>query len=212
MFNEYFNPPPSSVSQVQVAATAPRPVDLASSPLSTTIDQDALSTNSTSQGSSSNVQSSHTPLELLGKWTKNHPLANVIVDPSRSVSTRKQLKTDAMWCYFNAFPTSVEPKNFKESMLESTWIEAMQEDIYEFERLKVWELVPCLDRDKPTHVYKLKKEIYGLKQAPCATEYQLVDIFTKALPRERSHFLINKLGMQSMSLETLQSLTEEEKV
>ncbi|GKC03597.1 hypothetical protein Tco_0995207 [Tanacetum coccineum] len=52
---------------------------------------DPLHEDSTSQGSSSNVRPSYTPLDLLGKWTKNHPLANVIGDPSRSVSTRKQL-------------------------------------------------------------------------------------------------------------------------
>ncbi|GJY27153.1 integrase, catalytic region, zinc finger, CCHC-type containing protein [Tanacetum coccineum] len=46
---------------------------------------------STSQGSSSNVRQTHTPFEHLGKWTKNHPIANVIGDPSRSVSMRKQL-------------------------------------------------------------------------------------------------------------------------
>ncbi|GJQ97894.1 hypothetical protein Tco_0009033 [Tanacetum coccineum] len=72
-----------------------------------------------------NVQSSHTPFELLGKCTKNHLLENMIGDPSRSVSTRKQLKTGAMWCYFDAFLTSVEPKNFKEAMIESSWSEAM---------------------------------------------------------------------------------------
>ncbi|GJW03068.1 hypothetical protein Tco_1561924 [Tanacetum coccineum] len=44
----------------------------------------------------------------------------------------------------------------------------------------------------------------------CArTEYQLVDIFTKALRRERLEFLINKLGMKSMSSETLKRLAEE---
>ncbi|GJZ74035.1 hypothetical protein Tco_0638181 [Tanacetum coccineum] len=42
------------------------------------------------------------------------------------------------------------------------------------------------------------------------TEYQIADIFTKALPRERFNFLINKLGMKSISLETLKSLVEEE--
>ncbi|GJR92393.1 hypothetical protein Tco_0264567 [Tanacetum coccineum] len=41
-------------------------------------------------------------------------------------------------------------------------------------------------------------------------EYQLVDIFTKALGRERLEFLINKLGMRSMSPETLKRLAEEE--
>ncbi|GJU37998.1 retrovirus-related pol polyprotein from transposon TNT 1-94 [Tanacetum coccineum] len=38
------------------------------------------------------------------------------------------------------------------------------------------------------------------------TMYQLADIFTKALPRERFEFLINKLGMKSMFPETLKSL------
>ncbi|GJT36412.1 hypothetical protein Tco_0926831 [Tanacetum coccineum] len=41
-------------------------------------------------------------------------------------------------------------------------------------------------------------------------EYQLADIFTKPLPRERFNFLIEKLGMRSMSRETLKCLTEEE--
>nr|GEU65266.1 hypothetical protein [Tanacetum cinerariifolium] len=40
-------------------------------------------------------------------------------------------------------------------------------------------------------------------------EYQLADIFTKALGRERIEFLINKLGMRSFMLETLQQLTDE---
>ncbi|GJZ99083.1 retrovirus-related pol polyprotein from transposon TNT 1-94 [Tanacetum coccineum] len=46
---------------------------------------------SNSQGSSSNVRQTHTPFEYLDKWTKNNPIANVIGDPSRSVSMRKQL-------------------------------------------------------------------------------------------------------------------------
>ncbi|GJZ47890.1 hypothetical protein Tco_0601722 [Tanacetum coccineum] len=48
-------------------------------------------------------------------------------------------------------------------------------------------------------------ELYFVK-----TEYQLADIFTKALPGERFQFLIHKLGMKSISLETLKSLAEEE--
>nr|GFC01233.1 copia protein [Tanacetum cinerariifolium] len=42
------------------------------------------------------------------------------------------------------------------------------------------------------------------------TEYQLADIFTKPLPRERFNFLIEKLDMRSMSLDTLKRLTKEE--
>ncbi|GJQ91454.1 retrovirus-related pol polyprotein from transposon TNT 1-94 [Tanacetum coccineum] len=114
---------------------------------------------STSQGSSSNVRQLHTPLEHLGRWTKDHPIANVIGDPSCSVSTRKQYKTDAIWCYFDAFLTSVEPKNFKQAMTEPTWIDAIQEEIHEFERLEVRELVPC-----PDNVFLIKlKWIYKVK-------------------------------------------------
>ncbi|GJU16446.1 retrovirus-related pol polyprotein from transposon TNT 1-94 [Tanacetum coccineum] len=177
MFDEYFNPPTIAVSPVPEAA-APRVEVLADSPVSTSIDQDAPSTkspktptfhddplnespheDSTSQGSSSNVRQLHTPLEHLGRWTKDHPIANVIGDPSRSVSTRKQLETDAMWCYFDAFLTSVEPKNFKQAMTEPSWIDAMQEEIHEFERLEVWELVSC-----PDNVFLIKlKWIYKVK-------------------------------------------------
>ncbi|GJY80611.1 hypothetical protein Tco_0493362 [Tanacetum coccineum] len=65
------------------------------------------------------------------------PIAIVIGDPSRSVSTRKQLKTNAMWCYFDALLTSIKPKNFKQAMTEPSWIDAMQEEIHEFKRLQV---------------------------------------------------------------------------
>nr|GEV00188.1 retrovirus-related Pol polyprotein from transposon TNT 1-94 [Tanacetum cinerariifolium] len=41
------------------------------------------------------------------------------------------------------------------------------------------------------------------------TEYQLADLFTKALGRERIEFLINKLGMRSFTPETLKQLTDE---
>nr|GEY28237.1 hypothetical protein [Tanacetum cinerariifolium] len=102
MFNKFFNPPLSFISPVPVAA-APRPVDPTGVEESSKTPHfhddplhETLHENMTSQGSSSNVQPYHTPLDLLGKWTKNHPLANMIGDHSRSVSTRKQLKTDAM--------------------------------------------------------------------------------------------------------------------
>ncbi|GJW93838.1 hypothetical protein Tco_0173510 [Tanacetum coccineum] len=48
-------------------------------------------------------------------------------------------------------------------------------------------------------------ELYFVK-----IEYQLADIFTKALGRERLDFLIKKIGMRSMSPETLKRLAEEE--
>ncbi|GJW18154.1 retrovirus-related pol polyprotein from transposon TNT 1-94 [Tanacetum coccineum] len=82
---------------------------------------------------SSDLQHNNQPFDPLRKWTKDHPLDKVIGNPSRPVSTRRQLQTDSIWCYFDAFLTKVEPKNFKEALKESCWIEAMQEQIHEFD-------------------------------------------------------------------------------
>nr|GEX68657.1 hypothetical protein [Tanacetum cinerariifolium] len=165
MFDEYFHPPIITVSPVSVA-TAPRGADLADSLVSTSIDQDAPSTqeqehslnisqgfkessktptfcddplheNLTSQGTSSNVRQTHTSFESLGRWTKYHLIANVIDIPSCSLSMRKQLQTNAMWCYFDGFLNSIKPKNFKQAMTEPLWIDAIQEKIHELERLQV---------------------------------------------------------------------------
>ncbi|GJZ27751.1 hypothetical protein Tco_0572398 [Tanacetum coccineum] len=157
MFDEYFNPPPSVVSLVLVAA-APRPANPTGSPSLTSIYQDTpsastssitqetqspfiskgveeqlqlaqlvddpfldiLTSEPSSQESSANVQLANPPVEHISKWTQIHPLENVIDNPSLPVSTRKQLRTDAMWCFSDAFLTSVEPKNFKEALLESS--------------------------------------------------------------------------------------------
>ncbi|GJT74834.1 retrovirus-related pol polyprotein from transposon TNT 1-94 [Tanacetum coccineum] len=98
------------------------------------------------------------------KWTQAHPLENIIGDKDRPVSTRKQLETDAMWCFFNEFLTHVEPKNFKQALEHSCWIEAMQEEIHEFERLDVWILVPCPDNIliiPLKWIFKIKLDEYG---------------------------------------------------
>ncbi|GKC38045.1 retrovirus-related pol polyprotein from transposon TNT 1-94 [Tanacetum coccineum] len=70
----------------------------------------------------------------LSKWTKDHPLQNVIGDPSRPVSTRLQLHEQALFCYYDTFLTLVEPKTYKDALTHSCWIEAMQEELNEFER------------------------------------------------------------------------------
>ncbi|GJT27891.1 hypothetical protein Tco_0908166 [Tanacetum coccineum] len=88
-----------------------------------------------SEASSSNsVNIDVTPnnqLPHVQKWTQAHPLENIIGDKDRPVSTRKQLETDAMWCFFNEFLTHVEPKTYKQALEHSCWIEAMQEEIHE---------------------------------------------------------------------------------
>ncbi|GJW65742.1 hypothetical protein Tco_0117626 [Tanacetum coccineum] len=54
-------------------------------------------------------------LQHLGKWSKDHPLDNITSNPSRPVSTRKQLATDALWCLYKSVMSKVEPKSLDSS-------------------------------------------------------------------------------------------------
>ncbi|GKD60727.1 retrovirus-related pol polyprotein from transposon TNT 1-94, partial [Tanacetum coccineum] len=87
------------------------------------------------------VHPDHQISEHNSKWTKDHPLENIIGELARPVSTRLQLHKQALFCYYDAFLTSVKPKTYKDALTQSYWIEAMQKELNEFERLEVWELV-----------------------------------------------------------------------
>ncbi|GJT31432.1 retrovirus-related pol polyprotein from transposon TNT 1-94 [Tanacetum coccineum] len=101
----------------------------------------------------SNVHTFNQPHNSEYRWTKDHPLTQVRGNPSKPVQTRRQLATDPEMCMFALTVSIVEPKNIKEAMADSAWIEAMQEELHQFDRLQVWELV-----DKPfgKNVIKLK--------------------------------------------------------
>ncbi|GKE82771.1 hypothetical protein Tco_1552771 [Tanacetum coccineum] len=83
------------------------------------------------------VHPDHQISEHNSKWTKDHPLENIIGELDRPVSTRLQLHEQALFCYYDVFLTAVEPKTYKDALTQSCWIEAMQEELNEFERLGV---------------------------------------------------------------------------
>nr|GEZ03802.1 integrase, catalytic region, zinc finger, CCHC-type, peptidase aspartic, catalytic [Tanacetum cinerariifolium] len=87
------------------------------------------------------------------RWTKDHPLEQVIGNPSQSVRTRRQLESDGEMCMFALTVSRIESKNIKEAMADSTWIESMQEELYQFDRLDIWELV---DRPLCKNVINMK--------------------------------------------------------
>nr|GEY60596.1 retrovirus-related Pol polyprotein from transposon TNT 1-94 [Tanacetum cinerariifolium] len=113
---------------------------------------------------------------------KDHPLEQVIGNPSQSVRTKRQLESDGEICMFALTVSRTEPKNIKEAMAESAWIESMHEELHQFDRLEMdvktaflygplKEEVYVNQPDgfvDPYHldkVYRLKKALYGLKQA-----------------------------------------------
>ncbi|GKD49020.1 hypothetical protein Tco_1277996 [Tanacetum coccineum] len=64
------------------------------------------------------------------RWTRDHPLEQVIGNPSQSIRTRRQLETDGEMCMFTLTVSRTEPKNIKEAMADSAWIEAMQQELH----------------------------------------------------------------------------------
>nr|GEZ42116.1 Gag-Pol polyprotein [Tanacetum cinerariifolium] len=92
----------------------------------------------------SNVPTFNQPHVSEYRWTKDHPLEQVRGNPSRPVQTRRQLSIDPEMCMYALTVSTAEPINIKEAMANSAWIEAMQEELHQFDRLQVWELV-----DKP---------------------------------------------------------------
>nr|GFA79194.1 hypothetical protein [Tanacetum cinerariifolium] len=173
MFDELLNPPPSVVNQVPEAIAPidevipPVNADSTGSPSLITVEQDAPSTsNSTTP---TETQSSIIPqdvgddhLDIEVAHIGSDPLFGIPIPEVNSeqsktpaspqaiipVSTQLQLHEQALFCYYDAFLASVEPKTYKEALTQSCWIEAMQEELNEFERLEVWELVPRPDKEE----------------------------------------------------------------
>nr|GEV36958.1 hypothetical protein [Tanacetum cinerariifolium] len=295
---------PATITPEVIASIAEvislEPAESTGSPSSTTVDQDAPS-----PSKSQTTPETQPPLIPHDVKEDNHDIEVAYMGndpffgiPIPEVASDQPLSTD-----------STHTITYKDALTQSFWIETMQQELNEFERLEIrgykdfsrvcrsqehgrlpngcedcflngnlWEEVYVsqqdgfMDPDNPNHVFescdpvdtlmveksKLDEDKDGKSVDPshyhgmigtllyltasrpglcmCArskhidiryhfmnehvengvielyfvnTEYQLADIFTKALGRERIEFLINKLGMQSFTLETLKQLTDE---
>ncbi|GJR94660.1 retrovirus-related pol polyprotein from transposon TNT 1-94 [Tanacetum coccineum] len=115
------------------------------------------------------------------KHSKDHPLKTVIGSINER-TLRSQVQNQSN---FFCFVSIVEPKNIKEAIQDESWTMAMQEELNQFKSNDIWSLVPpprnqtnievyvaqplgFVDFGKPNHVFKLKKALYSLKQAPKA--------------------------------------------
>nr|GEY68644.1 hypothetical protein [Tanacetum cinerariifolium] len=101
--------------------------------------EDAYFDASTSFHDPSNVHTYYQPYPHEKKWTKDHPLYKIFGNPKSSVRTRGQLANS---CLFLCLLSFIEPANVAESLRDADWVCAMQEELDQFTRLKVWRLVP----------------------------------------------------------------------
>nr|GEU42491.1 Gag-Pol polyprotein [Tanacetum cinerariifolium] len=157
--------------------------------------------------------------------TKDHPLKQVCGNPSKPEQTRRQLATNPKMCMFALIVSTAKLKNIKEAMADSTWIEAMQEELHQFDRLQeegidfeesfapvarleavqifvayaAHKSFPIYQMDVKTTFLNgpLKEKAYVAQ--PEGTEYQLADMFTKALPEDRFKYLVKRIGMRCLT-------------
>ncbi|GJV66189.1 retrovirus-related pol polyprotein from transposon TNT 1-94 [Tanacetum coccineum] len=177
-------------------------------------------------------------------------------EPSRPILIRNHLWTDGEMYIYALSMSTMELRNVKEALTNPGWIDSMQDELLQFKRLDVWELVPLsdnvkpltmkwlfknkldekntviqnktrlvvrgyrqeegidfeesfspllgwklsevyvcqpegfIDVDHPSHVYKFKKALYHLKQAPRAWHYEL----------SKSMWMILSLVLQNLGL------------
>ena len=68
------------------------------------------------------------------QFKKAHPQELIIGDTTKGVTTRSKLKF-----FVNlAFISQIEPKNVDDALCDEFWVLAMQEELNQFERNKVW--------------------------------------------------------------------------
>nr|GFB41795.1 retrovirus-related Pol polyprotein from transposon TNT 1-94 [Tanacetum cinerariifolium] len=94
----------------------------------------------------SNMHMFYQPYPNEFQWTKDHPLEQVIREPSRPVLIRNQLRSD----------------------------DSMQEELLQFKRLDVWVLVPALDNISPLNLKWLFKKKHDEEQTIIRNKSRLV--------------------------------------
>ncbi|KAL4573036.1 hypothetical protein LXL04_019829 [Taraxacum kok-saghyz] len=87
------------------------------------------------------IESNSQDFPRLHIWTRNHPPGQIIGNPNEGIQTRSKADIQNE-CHYAAFISQVEPKNIKDALEHSDWINAMQEELAEFDRNEVWTLVP----------------------------------------------------------------------
>ena len=85
----------------------------------------------------------------LVKWTKDHRKEQIIVESSEKVLTLSQVKAKQIALLskveggmVNSVSAKIEPKTINVALDHSDWVQAMQDELNEFERNRVWRLIP----------------------------------------------------------------------
>ncbi|GKA93678.1 retrovirus-related pol polyprotein from transposon TNT 1-94 [Tanacetum coccineum] len=190
MFDELLNPlssvdrPTPEVIDLIVEVIAPEPTASTDSPSSTTVDQDAPSPSNSqttpetqSYVISNDVEEENHNLDVA--HMNNDLFFGILIleNNSEESSSSDVIPTIVKTAAPNSINTLTKCKGssfrrrttskYKDALTQACWIEALQEEFNEFERLEVWELVPCPDKVMAITlkwIYKVKIDELGGKK------------------------------------------------
>ncbi|KAK9070694.1 hypothetical protein SSX86_011096 [Deinandra increscens subsp. villosa] len=112
----------------------------------------------------SNGRSHEFPMFLDRRINRDHPAGNIIGEASALVLTRSR-SANANICLHAAFLSQEVPKKVADALEDNSWVEAMQEELFQINKQKVWELVDLPDGAEPIGtkwVFRNKKDDRGI--------------------------------------------------
>ncbi|GJY71900.1 hypothetical protein Tco_0475603 [Tanacetum coccineum] len=125
MYDDYIGGQPFSTTRTAQAAQAPQ---VLKTPTASTATTDTAPTPTNSSSHATNIPRTSQDVD------EDHPLEQVIGEPSRPVLTRNQLRTDGNMCIYALTVRTMEPRNVKEAMTDPALIESMQEDLFSVQK------------------------------------------------------------------------------
>nr|GEX26722.1 hypothetical protein [Tanacetum cinerariifolium] len=171
MYDDYIGGQPSAyVENVLTAHESQDVVELNPNAMvngNTFVNPFANSSTSAAESSSSqnvdpsNMHTFYQPYPHEFQSTKDHPLEQVIGEPSRPVLTRNQLRSDGDMCMYAL-------------TVSTAWIESMQEELLRFKRMDVWVLVPAPDNISPVTLKWIFKNKHDEEQTVIRNKSRLV--------------------------------------
>nr|GFB51452.1 retrovirus-related Pol polyprotein from transposon TNT 1-94 [Tanacetum cinerariifolium] len=260
MYDDYISGQPSATARTVLAIPAPQDVDELN--LNAVINGNtfvnpfanpstcAAESSSLQNVDPSNMHTFYQPYPHEFQWAKDHPLEQVIGEPSQRILIRNQLRSDGDMCIYALTSTSggaqflgkklVSWSSKKQDCMALSTIEAEYVSLsvccaqvlwmrtqltdygFHFNKIPIYcdsKLAIAIycnpvqhSRTKhiavryhfiKEHVEKGTIELYFVK-----TDYQLADLFTKALPADRFIYLVRRLGMRSLSPQELDRLAK----
>nr|GEU68291.1 retrovirus-related Pol polyprotein from transposon TNT 1-94 [Tanacetum cinerariifolium] len=148
------------------------PVNSSGTPSSTTIDKDAPYPRISPSSSALQSHSLHQRIAAEPNYMEDHTISSVdstsfvnvfAPEPHSEASSSGDISSIESPYVFSVL-SKVKPKNFKYAITEDCWFQAMQDEIYKFDRLQVWELVPqqdCVIIIALKWIYKVKLDEYS---------------------------------------------------